>query len=189
MEQCSDHKNHLTAHAQINSSIGIIKMNSLAKRNYAKMLADPENKGSRQNHERIVKSGGHITHDNLGRCLVNNKLAMSRSIGDYDLKPFGVTAVPDTKEIKIKHGKDAFLILTTDGINYVMNDNEIINAVNCCRTAKEAAQYVSDQALLYSSEDNASALIIPFGAWGKFSSLSNNIKFAFGRQLGMSSRH
>lgn len=31
----------------------------------------------------------------------------------------GVTAVPDTKEVEIKHGKDAFLILTTDGINYV----------------------------------------------------------------------
>lgn len=90
--------------------------------------------------------------------MVNGRLAMTRSIGDYDLKPFGVTAVPDTKEIEIKHGKDAFLILTTDGINYVMNDDEIIAAVNSCSTTFEASQYVTEQAMVYSSEDNASSL-------------------------------
>lgn len=94
--------------------------------------------------------------------MVNSRLAMTRSIGDYDLKPYGVTAVPDTKEVEIKHGKDAFLILTTgkffftvfysvsikpflflpDGINYVMNDDEILTVINSCRTPEEAAQYV-----------------------------------------------
>lgn len=113
---------------------------------------------------------------------------MSRSLGDFDLKPFGVTAVPDTRSVQLKHGKDAFLILTTDGINYVMNDQEIVNAVNCCRNTNEAAQYVTDQALIYASEDNTTALVVPFGAWGKYSSLSNNIKFSFGRQLSASSR-
>lgn len=75
--------------------------------------------------------------------MVNGRLAMTRSIGDFKLKPFGVTAVPDTKEVEIKHGKDAFLILTTDGINYVMNDDEICSIVNSCRTPEEAAQLVS----------------------------------------------
>lgn len=61
-------------------------------------------------------------------------------------------------QIEIKHGKDAFLILTTDGINYVMNDEEIIAAVNSCGTTVEAAQSVCEQAMVYSSEDNASSL-------------------------------
>ena len=121
--------------------------------------------------------------------MVNGRLAMTRSIGDYLLKPYGVTAVPDTKKVEIKHGKDAFLILTTDGINYVMNDDEIIAAVNSCRTTKEASLIVAELAMVYSSEDNASSLVIQFGSWGKFgNSLSNATKFNFGRQLNMSSR-
>ena len=123
--------------------------------------------------------------------MVNNRLAMTRSIGDYDLKPFGVTTVPDTKEIQIKHGKDAFLILTSDGINYVMSDEEIINYAlsNSYPTPDEAAKYVAEQAMAFSSEDNASSLICKFGSWAKYSSSGeNNIKFNFGRQLNMSSR-
>ena len=117
---------------------------------------------------------------------------MTRSIGDLDLKPFGVTAVPDTKKLEIKHGKDACLILTTDGINFVMNDSEVVKGVISCNVPGESAQFVADQALNYACEDNATCLVIPFGAWGKFRNLSNNNStsfYSFGRELSKSVRH
>ncbi|XP_013779589.1 protein phosphatase 1K, mitochondrial-like [Limulus polyphemus] len=138
--------------------------------------------------ERIVKSGGFIKTDSVGRHLVNGRLAMTRSLGDMDLKPYGVTALPDTRSIQIKHGKDAFVILTTDGINFVMNDDEIINAVNSCHYPQEAASFIADQAMQFASEDNATALVLPFGAWGKYKNGGNITMYNFGRNLSRSSR-
>jgi serine/threonine protein phosphatase PrpC len=31
--------------------------------------------------------------------------------------------------VKIKHGKDEFLVLTSDGINFVMNDQEVVDCI------------------------------------------------------------
>lgn len=53
--------------------------------------------------ERILKSGGMIKIDSIGRHLVNGRLAMTRSLGDLDLKPFGVTAQPDTRSLEVCH--------------------------------------------------------------------------------------
>lgn len=44
--------------------------------------------------------------------------------------------------------------------------------VSSCVDVNEAAHLVVDQALLYGSTDNCTALIVPFGAWGKFDSAS-----------------
>ena len=49
---------------------------------------------------RIEKSQGKVVIDDVGRGMVNGRLAMTRSIGDLELKPFGVTAVPDIRKIK-----------------------------------------------------------------------------------------
>ena len=46
-----------------------------------------------------------MSHDEIGRYLVNKRLAMSRSIGDLELKEFGVTAEPTIVRNRIKHYK------------------------------------------------------------------------------------
>lgn len=86
----------------------------------------------------------------------------------------------------MKHGKDAFLILTTDGINFVTSDQEICDTVNRCLEPKEAAQVIVDQALQYASDDNATAVVVPFGAWGKFSTKTSH--YSFGRNMIRSAR-
>lgn len=138
--------------------------------------------------ERILKSGGTIKTDNLGRHLVNGRLAMTRSLGDLDLKPCGVSAQPDTRSVEVKHGKDAFLVLTTDGVNFAMTDQEICDAINICDDPKEAAGFVTDQALQFASEDNATTVVVPFGAWGKYQN-HKKIALNFGRSLLRSSRY
>jgi len=65
------------------------------------------------------------------------------------------------------------LALTTDGVHGALNNDEIVQIVSSCVDASEAARLVIDQALLYGSTDNCTALIVPFGAWGKFDSASS----------------
>ena len=99
----------------------------------------------------------------------------------------GHSASPDLKKMTIKHGKDQFLVLTTDGINWVMQDQEIVESVNRCEDAREAAARLVDHALLYCTEDNATALIVPFGSWGKGEGTSGMF-YSFGRSMTNSSR-
>ena len=70
---------------------------------------------------------------------------MTRSLGDMDLKAYGVSATPDTSTMAIKHGKDAFLALISDGISFVMSNQEIGNCIATCEDAGEAAQALCDQ--------------------------------------------
>lgn len=71
-----------------------------------------------------------------------------------------------------------------------MSDQEIINAVQSCGKPLEAAQFVVDQALHYACEDNATAIVVPFAAWGKFKNLRRDYLqfYSFGRELSKSTR-
>ncbi|XP_031719256.1 protein phosphatase Mn(2+)-dependent 1K [Anarrhichthys ocellatus] len=150
-----------------------------------KLTADhtPERKDEK---ERVKRSGGFITWNSLGQPNVNGRLAMTRSIGDFDLKSTGVIAEPETKRISLHHAHDAFLALTTDGINFIMNSQEICNVINQCHDPKEAAQRISDQSLQYGAEDNSTIIVVPFGAWGKHK--SSDMSFSFSRSVVSSGR-
>ncbi|XP_061101343.1 protein phosphatase 1K, mitochondrial-like isoform X1 [Conger conger] len=143
----------------------------------------PERKDER---ERVKSSGGSVTWNSLGQPHVNGRLAMTRSIGDFDLKNSGVIAEPETKRISIHHAHDAFLALTTDGINFIMNCQEICDVISQCHDPKEAAQRLTEQALQYGSEDNSTALVVPFGAWGKHK--SPHLTSTFSRSFTSSGR-
>ncbi|XP_054634540.1 protein phosphatase 1K, mitochondrial isoform X2 [Dunckerocampus dactyliophorus] len=143
----------------------------------------PERKDEK---ERIKRSGGFITWNSLGQSNVNGRLAMTRSIGDFDLKNMGVIAEPETKRITLSHVHDSFLALTTDGINFIMNSQEICNVINQCHDPKEAAQRISEQALQYGSEDNSTIIVVPFGAWGKHT--NSETSFSFSRSFVSSGR-
>ncbi|GFT95099.1 protein phosphatase 1K, mitochondrial [Nephila pilipes] len=160
----------------------------LCRNGETKKLTTDHTADLKSEKERILKSGGTIKTDNLGRHLVNGRLAMTRSLGDLDLKPYGVSAQADTRSLEVKHGKDAFLILTTDGVNFAMTDQEICDAVNICHDPVEGAAFVTDQALQFGSEDNSTAVIVPFGAWGKYQN-HKKIALNFGRSLLRSNRY
>ncbi|XP_043212243.1 protein phosphatase 1K, mitochondrial-like isoform X2 [Amphibalanus amphitrite] len=136
---------------------------------------------------RVEASGGHVTVDEVGRHMVNGRLAMTRSIGDLHLKRSGVTAFPDTRSLEVKHGRDAFLVLTSDGINHVMSDQEICDVIRGSRSPPEGAAQLTDQALSYSADDNISCVVVPFGSWGKFTD-DASIFINFGKTMSTSSR-
>ena len=74
------------------------------------------------------------------------------------------------------------MILTTDGVHYVLNEQELVDIVCTCRDPQEASNFLTDQALHYGSEDNCTALIVPFGAWGKYAE-KKNLQFSFSRNF------
>ena len=158
----------------------------LCRENAARTLTKDHCPSDPEEAKRIKESGGTVIQDSIGRIMVNARLCMSRSIGDLELKKYGVTATPDLKKTTIKHGKDQFLVLTSDGINWVMQDQEIVDSVNRCEDAREAAARLVDHALLYCTEDNATALVVPFGSWGKGE--QGGMFYSFGRSMTNSSR-
>ena len=139
--------------------------------------------------QRILEAGGQIITDNKATMRVNGRLNMSRSIGDLDLKPYGVISNPDISRLSIKHGKDKFLVLMTDGVSSSMSDNEIMNCILHCDDPQAAASRLVDQALMYSCEDNATVLILPLGSWGKPEEGNETNMFSLGRNMALSSRY
>ncbi|XP_029985840.1 protein phosphatase 1K, mitochondrial-like [Sphaeramia orbicularis] len=95
-------------------------------------------------------------------------------------------AEPDTTRIMVQHANDSFLTLTSDGINFLLSDQEICDVINQCPDPTEAAQVIAEQALQYGSDDNASILIVPFGAWGKHQSSAST--YSMSRNFSSSGR-
>ena len=86
----------------------------------------------------------------------------------------------DHSFFQVRHGSDAFLALTTDGVHNVVSKQELCDVICTCHDPLEAATFVSEQALQYGSDDNCSVMVVPFGAWGKYAE-RKNIKFRFSR--------
>lgn len=143
----------------------------------------PERKDEK---ERIKRCGGFVAWNSVGQPHVNGRLAMTRSLGDVDLKTSGVIAEPETKRVKIHHADDSFLVLTTDGINFMVNSQEICDFISQCHDPNEAAHAVTEQAIQYGTEDNSTAVVVPFGAWGKYK--NSKINFSFSRSFASSGR-
>ncbi|XP_038841400.1 protein phosphatase 1K, mitochondrial-like [Salvelinus namaycush] len=139
----------------------------LCRKGRAKKLTIDHTPDRKDERQRIKLSGGFVTWNSLGQANVNGRLAMTRSIGDFHLKNTGVIALPETQRINLQHHQDTFLALTTDGINFIMNDQEICDVINQCHDPTEAANVIAQQALQYGSEDNSTVVVLPFGAWGK----------------------
>ncbi|XP_041841183.1 protein phosphatase 1K, mitochondrial [Melanotaenia boesemani] len=142
----------------------------LCRKGRAKKLTKDHTPDRKDERQRIQRSGGFLTWNSVGQANVNGRLAMTRSIGDFHLKSSGIIAEPETQRVTVKHADDSFLALTTDGINFLLSDQEICDIINKCQDPTEAADVIAQQALQYGSEDNSTIVIIPLGAWGKHKS-------------------
>ena len=95
--------------------------------------------------ERITKAGGRVQRlvDNLGNNIGPYRvweqstnvpgLAMSRSIGDLLAKRMGVVSTPICTKHKIKRNDDFFIVIASDGVWDVMENDDVVNFVECFR--------------------------------------------------------
>lgn len=155
----------------------------LCREGKAERLTKDHHPDDSKEKARIKSCNGFVSENSLGVPQVNGRLAMTRSIGDIELKQYGVTAEPELRSIEVRHGQDAFIVLLTDGLSFVLDDQEIMDIVGSCSGPQEAASFITDQALQFGSEDNSTGVVIPFGAWGKYRQTTRSIPYSFGRNL------
>ncbi|KAK1164651.1 protein phosphatase 1K, mitochondrial-like [Acipenser oxyrinchus oxyrinchus] len=158
----------------------------LCREGKAEPLTEDHSPRRKDERQRIQQCGGFIDWNSAGEPYVNGRLAMTRSIGDLQVKPYGVTAEPEVTAVKLQHTKDSFLVLTTDGVSGFMEGQEMCDIVKKCQDPSEAALIVADQALQYGSQDNATTMVVPFGAWGKYKNALTSS--SFGRIMVASGR-
>ncbi|KAL5209387.1 hypothetical protein ABZP36_005010 [Zizania latifolia] len=79
--------------------------------------------------ERIHAAGGRVIFWDGARVF--GMLAMSRAIGDIYLKPY-VICDPEVRVMERKDGEDEFLILASDGLWDVVNNEVACNVVRAC---------------------------------------------------------
>ncbi|XP_029028400.1 protein phosphatase 1K, mitochondrial [Betta splendens] len=158
----------------------------LSRKGRAKRLSKDHTPDRKDERQRIRSLGGFVAWNGLGQANVNGRLAMTRSIGDFHLKASGVIAEPDTRRLNVQPATDSFLALTTDGINFLLSDQEICDIINQCQDPTDAANVIAQQALQYGSEDNATIVIVPFGAWGKHH--SSTVSYSMSRNFVSSGR-
>ncbi|MCO5584184.1 hypothetical protein L7F22_038107 [Adiantum nelumboides] len=84
---------------------------------------------------RIEASGGFVTDGSLPR--VNGQLAVSRSIGDYDFRKYGVVSEPEVSGWHQVSEKDKFLIVASDGIFEKLSPEEVCDVIYALGSGKD----------------------------------------------------
>lgn len=110
---------------------------------------DPEERA------RIIKAGGKIERiyykgEFTGpyRVWANSEgpgIAMSRSLGDFNGKNIGLSAIPEIEIIELRD-IDKFVVLGSDGVFDVMNCSEVVSYVIRCEDKANAAKYLVKEA-------------------------------------------
>jgi len=122
-------------------------------------IADPHNPTRPDEKSRIETLGGAVVK--RGAWRVNGILAVSRSIGDHNLKKF-VIADPEVTRFKVLP-EDEFIIIASDGLWDVLKPEDAIEIIhNTCKTKgrKFVCQTLCDEALDRESKDNVTVVVM-----------------------------
>lgn len=142
--------------------------------------------------DRIIKTGAEVT-ENDGAYRIHmpdfGSINMTRSIGNVQMKQYGISAEPSSVEdiphgnpdyariTTVNHSCDAFLVLMSDGVSGPLTVTEIISQILSRDLATDSARHLVETALHMGSTDNCTAIVIPLGAWGKYREPSSNVRY------------
>jgi len=106
---------------------------------------------------RLKELGGYV--EEVQGCLrVMGQLGMTRAIGDRPLKPY-VSSEPDVTVYPLEKG-DQFIVLASDGVFDVFEDETVVRMVRSCASPQEAANLLTHSAFNAGVNDNATALVV-----------------------------
>ncbi len=111
-----------------------------------------------QEVERIKKKNGIIFQNRIFGCI-----NLTRTIGDIEFKEYGVTCIPDISKEILSENNSKYIILGSDGVWDVIDENDIINIEkkygnNC----KDFCKKIIKTAIEKKSQDNISCIVIKF---------------------------
>ena len=107
--------------------------------------------------QRIKKSGGMVFNNRLF-----GQLALSRALGDYSLKPYGLSATPSLYRHYVGE-KDMYVVIASDGVWDVVSEEEVTavcDDVSRKGNCKVIAKDIVDKAIEKGSSDNISVIVI-----------------------------
>ena len=103
---------------------------------------------------RVRKEGGMIMNNRLG-----GQLAVTRALGDFGMKNHCLTSTPEFIRRQIFAGDD-FLIIATDGLWDVMDDQRAVDIVLKSPNISAAANNLVEIALKEGTMDNITVLVV-----------------------------
>lgn len=103
--------------------------------------------------KRIEKEGGKIIDDRLGGIL-----AVSRGLGDFDLKSKGLSCEPHIVKKLIDHNLN-YCVLASDGVWDVLKPDEVAKIIHNHKI-DEMAKIIVETAIEKGSEDNISCIVV-----------------------------
>lgn len=92
---------------------------------------------------------------------VSGTLAVTRALGDLELKTQGVSVVPDIEEVEITN-KTNFLIIASDGLWDVCEDQKAVDLCKGLEQTNTMASTLVKYAKMNGSKDNVSVMILKF---------------------------
>lgn len=112
-----------------------------------------------EEREMVESKGGEVALSPMGGVYrVDKRLNMSRAFGDYVIKDH-LSVEPDIWDSSLSD-EDDFLIVASDGLWKVMNNDESVELVLAQSSAQGAAKVLAASALRRGSRDDISVLVV-----------------------------
>lgn len=127
----------------------------VVSKNGVKQLTTDHRLSSQEERERIIKFGGSI--DGWYVRKAGSGLMPTRSLGDGFFKDVGVIAVPNVGKYEID-ANDEWLIVATDGLFDIMENNELARCTIGCSETAEVAANIREMAI--NSPDNVTFILV-----------------------------
>ena len=128
----------------------------LVSKNEAKMISYDDKCTDPADVKRMTAAGGDVFDYRL-----EGQLAVSRAIGDHDLKDKGLICEPHIYKTLIGEN-DKFCVLASDGIWDVMKENDIYDICLGENSTDVIVEKIVNEAIERGSEDNISCIVVSF---------------------------
>jgi len=132
----------------------------LSKDGVAVQLSIDHEPGNPTEKGNIENRGGFVSNMPGDVPRVDGQLAVARAFGDKSLKVH-LSAQPDIKDIEIDD-RTELLILASDGLWKVMQNQEAVDLVKKVRDPTSAAKHLVTEALHRKSKDDISCIVVRF---------------------------
>ncbi|KAI5452240.1 Protein phosphatase 2C 6 [Naganishia albida] len=130
-------------------------------------LTERHHAESRVEAARLRRLGGQLITDSFGESRWMGAIENTRSFGDGEFKPLGVTAEPEIKHRLVEGSDYAYMVFVTDGISTLISNQEIIDLARTAHSPQRAAQTIVNFAEDLGAEDNCTCMVVPLAGWGE----------------------
>ncbi|CAL9055361.1 probable protein phosphatase 2C 74 isoform X1 [Musa acuminata AAA Group] len=129
----------------------------MSRKGVADALTDDHRAGREDERNRIENSGGYVTCRN-GIWRVNDSLAVSRAIGDLNMKEW-IISEPETKSLQLTPDCE-FLILGSDGLWDKVGNQEAVDVVSRQSNAMKSCRDLIEVSCGRGNRDDITVMVI-----------------------------